>query len=65
VLTIGAAGRCWSRRRLALRAANPGVAGRALQGGITLLALAAAAYAAVYRADLINMVLETFRAGPE
>ena len=39
--------------------------GRALQALGTVAALGACAYIAVWRADLVNMVLETFRAGPE
>jgi hypothetical protein len=39
--------------------------GRLLTGALSLLALACLAYVAVYREDLIGMVAETFRAGPE
>ena len=48
-----------------LRAASPGAIGRMLQIALTALALAACFYAAIWRAELISMVLETFRAGPE
>ena len=37
---------------------------RALQAASALAALAACGYVAIWRADLVNMVLETFRAGP-
>jgi hypothetical protein len=47
------------------RAANPGRALRALQTASTVLALGACFWVAIYRHDLVNMVLETFRAGPE
>ena len=50
---------------LRMRAAAPGAAERVLQIAATALALAACVYAAVWRADLIAMVLETIRAGPE
>lgn len=50
---------------LRARAAGPRPPERALQAAGTLLALAAAFYAAVYRADLVGMVMETFRAGPD
>jgi hypothetical protein len=47
------------------RAAQPGPAGRAVQALGTLAALIATLYVAVWRADLVGMVLETLRAGPE
>ncbi len=50
---------------LRLRALRPRRAGRALHAGLALIALGCIGYVAVYRADLIGMVLETFRAGPE
>ena len=50
---------------LRLRAAAPGAVGRVLQVAATGLALAACVYAAIWRADLIAMVMETVRAGPE
>jgi tetratricopeptide (TPR) repeat protein len=50
---------------LRLRAASPRGAARALHVAVTLLALGCAFYAIVYRGDLVGMVLETFRAGPE
>jgi len=50
---------------LRLRAAAPGAAQRVLQIAATVLALAACVYAAIWRADLYAMVLETIRAGPE
>jgi hypothetical protein len=50
---------------LRVRAAGPRPLERALQVSAALAALSACAYVAVYRADLIGMVLETFRAGPE
>ncbi len=50
---------------LRLRAAAPRGLARALHIALTVGALGAIAYAAVYRGDLVGMVLETFRAGPE
>ena len=50
-----------------LRALGPGLSrsARLAQGGLALLAMACVAYAAVWRGDLIGMVLETIRAGPD
>ncbi|MGZ6143506.1 MAG: tetratricopeptide repeat protein, partial [Myxococcales bacterium] len=39
--------------------------GRALHAALALVALGGLAYVAVYRGDLIGMVQETFRTGPE
>ena len=50
---------------LRLRAVQPRGAARALHAAGTLAALAALAYVAVYRGDLVGMVLETLRAGAE
>lgn len=47
---------------LRLRAAKPN---RLLHAALALTALGCLAYVAVYRGDLIGMVQETFRAGPE
>jgi len=49
---------------LRLRAASPRGAARALHAAGTLAALGALAYVAVYRGELVGMVLETLRAGP-
>ena len=66
VLTICAAGALLlTAGGLRLRAVQARAPERALQAGVTLLALFCASYAAIYRADLVNMVLETVRAGPE
>lgn len=48
-----------------LRARAPGPRGRLLQAGLALAALLAWGYVAVWRGDLVGMVLETLRAGPE
>ena len=48
-----------------LRALRPGRAGRALHALLAVAALGCVAYYAVYEGDLIGMVQETFRAGPE
>jgi hypothetical protein len=50
---------------LRLRAASPGPLGRGLQVALTVAAMAAVFYLAIWRAELINMVFETLRAGPE
>ncbi len=50
---------------LRLRAAMPGRAGRALHAAGTTAALFALAYVAVYRGELLGMLFETLRAGPE
>ncbi len=50
---------------LSQRAANAGRLGGALRALAALAALAAWSYVAIFRADLVGMVLETFRAGPE
>jgi tetratricopeptide (TPR) repeat protein len=47
------------------RAVQPRGLARALHLVLTVSALGAVAYLAIYRGDLIGMVLETFRAGPE
>ena len=49
---------------LRLRAASLRGAARALHAAGTLAALGALAYVAVYRGELVGMVLETLRAGP-
>ena len=48
-----------------LRALKSNAGGRALHALLALAALGCLAYVAVYRGDLIGMVQETFRAGPE
>ena len=48
-----------------LRATSPRGLAKGAHVALTLSAFLAAAWAAVYRADLVGMVLETFRAGPE
>ncbi|MFL5310865.1 MAG: tetratricopeptide repeat protein [Myxococcales bacterium] len=48
-----------------LRAASPRGTARALHAAGTLAALGALAYVAVYRGELVGMLLETLRAGPE
>lgn len=50
---------------LRLRALALRPSGRALHAALLLGALVALAYVAVYRGDLVGMVLETFRTGPE
>jgi tetratricopeptide (TPR) repeat protein len=50
---------------LRLRALAPGLVARLLHAALGLAALGCIAYVAVYRADLIGMVQETFRGGPE
>jgi hypothetical protein len=50
---------------LRLRAVRPGSAARAAHAALALAALSCIAYVAVYEGDLIGMVQETFRAGPE
>jgi hypothetical protein len=66
VLTLCAGGALLSLLSGArLRALGPGRAGRLTHALLGLLALACVAYVAVYRADLIGMVQETFRIGPE
>jgi hypothetical protein len=66
VLEVCAAGAIFSLAAgLSLRAGPAGLAGRALRAASALAALGACAYVAVWRADLISMVLETLRAGPE
>jgi hypothetical protein len=50
---------------LRLRALRLRGTARALHAGLALLALFCIAYVAVYRGDLVGMVQETFRAGPE
>jgi len=49
---------------LRLRAASPRGTARALHAAGTLAALGSLAYVAVYRGDLVGMLLETLRAGP-
>jgi hypothetical protein len=44
---------------------EPALRQRLLHGALVLLALAALAYAAVWRGDLVGMLLETLRAGPD
>jgi hypothetical protein len=66
VLTLCAGGALLSLLSGArLRALGPGRAARLTHALLGLLALACVAYVAVYRADLIGMVQETFRIGPE
>src|SRR5262249_27263424 len=48
-----------------LKALQPRAAGRAVHALLGLAALGCLAYVAMYRGDLIGMVQETFRAGPE
>ena len=48
-----------------LRALRPRRAARLAHAGLALLALSCIAYLAVYRADLVGMVQDTLRAGPE
>lgn len=48
-----------------LRAVRPGVRGRLVHASLALVALACMAYVALDRADLLGMVAETFRVGPE
>ncbi len=48
-----------------LRAHRPGWAARLLHSLLALTALGCLGYVAVYRGDLVGMVQETFRAGPE
>ncbi|HUJ29357.1 MAG TPA: hypothetical protein VLW85_25230, partial [Myxococcales bacterium] len=48
-----------------LTAVKPAGAGRALHLALALTALGCIAFIALYRSDLIGMVEETFRAGPE
>ncbi|MCA1825345.1 MAG: tol-pal system YbgF family protein [Myxococcales bacterium] len=48
-----------------LRAIRPLAIGRAVHAALALAALGCLAYVAVYRADLIGMVQETLRIGPE
>jgi hypothetical protein len=48
-----------------LRAHRPGWAARLLHSLLALTALGCLGYVAVYRGDLIGMVQETFRAGPQ
>lgn len=50
---------------LRLRAVPLRPLGRALHAALALAALFCVAYLAVYRGDLVGMVQETFRAGPE
>jgi hypothetical protein len=50
---------------LRLRALPAGLLERGLHAAVALAALCACAYAAAYRNDLVGMMLETFRAGPE
>ena len=49
---------------LRLRAASPRGTARALHAAGTLAALGALGYVAVYRGELVGMLLETLRAGP-
>lgn len=66
ILTLCAAGATLtflSGRRL--RAAAPRGLAKAVHVALTVGALGAVAYAVVYRGDLVGMVLETLRAGPE
>src|SRR5882762_6461746 len=66
VLTLCAGGALLSLLSGArLRALGAGRAARLTHALLGLLALACVAYVAVYRADLIGMVKETFRIGPE
>jgi hypothetical protein len=66
VLTLCAGGALLSfLSGVRLRAIEPGRAGRLAHALLALAALACIAYVAVYRADLIAMVKETFRTGPE
>ena len=50
-----------------LRALGAGAprSARLAQGALALLAMACVAYAAIWRGDLVGMVLETMRAGPD
>lgn len=48
-----------------LRALRPRPPARLLHAALALAALCCIAYVAVYRGDLVGMVQETFRAGPE
>ena len=50
---------------LRLRALRPRLPARLLHAALALAALGCIAYVAVYRGDLVGMVQETFRAGPE
>jgi len=50
---------------LRLRAVRPQSAARLAHAALALAALSGIAYVAVYEGDLIGMVQETFRAGPE
>jgi len=66
VLTLCAGGALLSLLSGArLRALGAGRAARLTHALLGLLALVCVAYVAVYRADLIGMVKETFRIGPE
>ncbi len=66
ILTLCAAGAALTGLSgLRQRAVQPRGLGRALHLVLTVSALGAVAYVAIYRGDLIGMVLETFRAGPE
>jgi len=48
-----------------LRAVHPRGARKWLHAAVALVALFCAAYVFIYRADLVGMTLETFRAGPD
>src|SRR5205807_615547 len=48
-----------------LRAVRPSRPGRFMHALLAVVALGCVAYASVYKGDLIGMVQETFRAGPE
>ena len=48
-----------------LSALKPRLPARAIHAALALAALGCLAYVAVYRGDLIGMVQETFRTGPE
>ena len=50
---------------LRLRALRPRGLRKALHLALALLAMASLAYAAIYRADMAGLALETFRVGPE
>jgi tetrahydromethanopterin S-methyltransferase subunit D len=66
ILTLCAAGAVLTGLSgLRQRAMQPRGLARALHLVLTVGALGAVAYLAIYRGDLIGMVLETFRAGPE
>ncbi len=65
ILTLCAAGAALTGLSgLRQRAVQPRGPGRVLHLALTVSALGAVAYAAIYRGDLVGMVLETFRAGP-